>query len=596
MASTEDLVRRSAIARERLFGPGGLPEGTIPPVIARSWRRCAERGLSFDQRAQQEPLSAAALKRERELHRELLQLAAPELDTLHQAMLDRGGMVLLTNGDGLILDARGDPGFVGRARRVSLQSGAGWGEATEGTNAVGTALAERALVQVRGPEHYLKENAFLVCTAMPVMDPFGGLAGVIDVSGDIRRSPANARPLVRLAVTHLEHCWAARVAGTDLTIRLHPHPAWLDTPHEGVLAFRDGVLQGANPAALAMLQLDRSALSHARLDELFEGGAELGPQRLRNRRDGRALHARIDRIAPPPPRTLSRFAPVPVPLARPAPRPPEDGVIWDPLCQRLLARTVKALDAGIPVLLQGETGTGKEVFARVAHAGSRWAGTPLVAVKCAAATEAALGAELLAGVVLLDEIAELPAAAQARLLGLLQDGEAISAGGRPVTSDLRLIAATRHDLAAAVASGDFRADLYYRLRHLVVSLPPLRDRGPLDPVIDALMAGFGAAARGVSLAAATRACLLRHDWPGNLRELSNLLRTLVTLAEDGSEVVPADLPDALRRDEPAADLKSLTDEALRRSLARHGGNFSAAARDLGIHRSTLYRRLAGQAS
>lgn len=625
MASTEDIARRSAIARERLFGPGGLPEGTIPPIIARSWRRCAEHGLSFDQPAHQDPLSRAALRQERDRHRELLLLASPELDTLHQAMLDRGGMVLLTDGDGLILDARGDPGFVSRARRVSLQPGAGWGETTEGTNAVGTALAERALVQVRGPEHYLKENAFLICTAMPVMNPFGGLAGVIDVSGDIRRAPANARPLVRLAVTHLEHCWVERIAGTDLMVRLHPHPAWLDTPHEGVMAFRDGVLQAANPAALAMLQLDRSALGRARLDELFEGGVESGLRRLRNRRDGRSLHARIERIAVPSPlRRVTAAGDAATAPPRTASR--GDGTIWDPESARLLARTIKALDAGIPVLLQGETGTGKESFLRAAHAGSRRAGGPLVVVNCTAIPEALLESELFGdeeggataaqrggsqgqirradgGILFLDEIGDMPAGLQARLLRVLQDGEVAPVGGRPAKVGFHIVAATRGDLAAAVEAGTFRADLYYRLKHLVVSLAPLRDRGPLDPVIDALLAACGAPASGIGIAAAARACLQDHDWPGNLRELANLLRTLVVLADDNSEIDVGDLPAELRRcavdaapTAGAADLKSLTDTVLRAALARRHGNFTAAARDLGVHRSTLYRRLKGGAS
>ncbi|MDE1150665.1 MAG: sigma-54-dependent Fis family transcriptional regulator [Azospirillaceae bacterium] len=600
-----------AMVRERLMEPGGLDGAPIPPVIARSWRRCADRGLRADRPAQQEPLSRADLGVLRDRHRTLWQLATPELDTLHQAMREQGGMVLLTDDRGLILDARGDAGFVRRARRVSLQPGAGWGEDDEGTNAVGTALAERALVQVRGPEHYLNDNAFLLCTAMPVMDPYGALAGVIDLSGDMRRPHENAAGLARLAVAHLEHRWMSQAAeGHEMLVRLHAHPGWLGTPQEGLLAVADGVVRAANPAALALLGLAPDAIGRVRLDAVLDGALAPGDGVLRTRDQGRPLHARVTtpgKSRPPARRSAPQSAPV-----------TREGVLWDHTTQPLLDRAVRALDAAIPVLLQGETGTGKEMFVRAAHAASGRARAPLVAVNCAAIPEGLLESELFGyedgaftgarrgghrgqirqadgGVLFLDEIGDMPPALQARLLRVLQDGEVTPVGGRPVKVDFRLVAATHRDLAAAVADGTFRADLYYRLKHLVVTLPRLRDR-PLDGIIDALMAGFGARERGVRLSPAARDRLRRHDWPGNLRELSNLLRTLVVLSPPGTLVMPDDLPANLA---PAAevgpDLRTQADEAVRQALARHGGNISAAARDLGIHRSTLHRRLAGSA-
>ncbi|MEE3624307.1 sigma-54-dependent Fis family transcriptional regulator [Nitrospirillum sp. BR 11752] len=616
-----------AMARERLGETGGLDGVPIPLVIARSWRRCADRGLRADRPAHQDPLSRADLAALRDRHHTLMHLATPELDTLHQAMRDLGGMVLLTNDRGLILDARGDAGFVRRARRVSLQPGAGWGEDDEGTNAVGTALAERALVQVRGPEHYLTDNAFLICTAMPVTDPYGAVAGVIDLSGDTRHPRADthgpdAQALARLAVAHLEHRWAAQAAeGHEALIRLHAHPAWLGTPQEGLLAVDDGVIQAANPAALALLGLGNEALGRVRLDSVLSGGLERGDRLLRTVAEDRPLHARMTTPGKRRPST-------PRPSARRPARQDQgmtagrDGILWDATTRPLLDRAILALDAGIPILLQGETGTGKEVFVRAAHAACSRAQAPLVAVNCAAIPEGLLESELFGyedgaftgarrgghrgqirqadgGILFLDEIGDMPPALQARLLRVLQDGEVTPVGGRPVKVDFLLVTATHRDLAACVAQGTFRADLYYRLKHLVVTLPPLRDR-PLGAIIDALLASFGADDRGIRLAPATRTLLRRHDWPGNLRELANLLRTLVALSPPGAMITPADLPadlggrapkDLGTATHPTPSLKAREDDAIRQALARHRGNVSAAARELGVHRSTLHRRL-----
>jgi transcriptional regulator of acetoin/glycerol metabolism len=336
----------------------------------------------------------------------------------------------------------------------------------------------------------------------------------------------------------------------------------------------------------------------------------------------------------------------------PATTPPaltlRGAMVWDAASDAMLARAIRAIDADIPVLLQGETGTGKEVFVRAAHQASTLRSAPLVAVNCAAIPEGLLESELFGyedgaftgarrrgspgrirqaegGILFLDEIGDMALGLQARLLRVLQDGEVLPLGaGRPVTVRFRLVAATHQDLKAAVADGRFRSDLYYRLNHLSVTLRPLRDRQPLDAIIDAVFQATGAPARDITLDSTARQCLAGHDWPGNLRELANLLRTLVALADDGSTITPADLPGEIGAARPLgppmplpqaclpqaglphtapvfaapmsdaapmASLRSMTDDALTRALAAHDGNISAAARALGIHRATLHRRL-----
>jgi transcriptional regulator with PAS, ATPase and Fis domain len=297
-----------------------------------------------------------------------------------------------------------------------------------------------------------------------------------------------------------------------------------------------------------------------------------------------------------------------------------DGAIWDSESIQMLTKAKRAFEASVPILLLGETGTGKEVFVQALHRLSSRASAPLVPVNCAAIPEGLQEAEMFGyedgaftgarrkgnpgyirradgGTLFLDEIGDMPLALQAQLLRVLQDGEVTPLGAsRSVRVDFRLVAATHCDLQAAVADGRFRADLYYRLRHMVLCLPPLRKRRNLAGILDAMLASLNGEARGVRLTPAARQMLLDHSWPGNLRELSNLLHTLLALAEDDSWIDTDSLPQDIAMSmevEQSGKLSDVADDLLRKTIHQHSGNMTAAARQLGLHRSTLYRRLSG---
>lgn len=586
-------------------------------LVERSWQRCFEHGLVAGQPAHHDPVGAAELKRRREQNRMLMHLAAGELSLLRKSIAGTQAMVLLAGRDGTILDGCGDTGFVSRARRVSLQAGAVWDEAQEGTNAVGTALAEQQFVQVTGAEHFLADNRFLVCTAMPIFDPSGDLAGVLDISGEAQQPPAHCSLLIRSAVARIEHAWVSRKCVHDLLVGVHAHPSWLGTPHEGLLAFRDSRLVAANPAALQLLGLDTSGIERVHWDDIFREPPSYGERPLHLRAQNAILHASIQK-----PQVASISVSVPSSTGGNE-ISVRDEAVWDTQALVQLAKATRAIDASIPVLLQGETGTGKEVFVRALHRHSARANQPLVPVNCAAIPEGLLEAELFGyeegaftgarrkgslgyirrsegGTLFLDEIGDMPMPLQARLLRVLQDREVTPlGGGHSVLVDFRLVAATHHDLGEAVRRGQFRADLYYRLRHMVLELRPLRERQNLAGILDAMFDGFGARLRGITLGSAARARLLRYSWPGNLREMSNLLRTLISLAEENSVIDVDSLPhdiSAAHAPQAGSTLHDVTDATLRKAIEQHRGNVTAAARQLGLHRSTLYRRLFGSAA
>ncbi len=580
--------------------------------IAASWERCRQLGLLRASLPSLDLLAEAELKRRKERHRTLVQLAENELCVLRRAITGADGLVLLADPDGTILDGCGDNSFVEKAQRVSLRPGATWSEIKEGTNAIGTALEERRLVQIVGDQHFLDENRFLICTAIPVMSPTGEIAGILDISGDVRHPPMHTSMLVQLASAKIEHEWVSRNCAHDLLAAFHPHPGWLGTPHEGLLAFRNGMLVGANPAALRLLGLDPMAINRIGWSEIFRNPPAFGKVELSPRNHSGIFYASVQRAEAVQASTTVR------PDNSPSEVIVQDDGVWDGDTIQMLSKARRAYEASIPILLQGETGTGKEVLVRAIHRHSSRAAAPLVPVNCAAIPEGLQEAELFGyedgaftgarrkgntgyirradgGTLFLDEIGDMPLALQAQLLRVLQDGEVTPLGAsRSIRVDFRLIAATHRDLQAAVAEGKFRADLYYRLRHMVLFLPPLRKRRNLAGILDAMMMSLGAQERGIRLTPAARQVLLDYRWPGNLRELSNLLHTLVALAEDASWIDTDSLPqDISTQMQTEGKLSVLTDELLRKAIDDHSGNMTAAARQLGLHRSTLYRRLAG---
>lgn len=315
-------------------------------------------------------------------------------------------------------------------------------------------------------------------------------------------------------------------------------------------------------------------------------------------------------------------------------------IAGDPQTLALLTLAERIALSEIPVLLEGPTGTGKEVMAQFVHRLSPRADGPFVAVNCAAMPEAMLEALLFGhrkgaftgaaeageglfraadkGTLLLDEIGELPLALQAKLLRALQEGEILPLGAtRPVSVDVRVVAATNRHLAAEVEAGRFREDLLYRLNVFPLALPALRDRpGDIAPLAFGMLLRHAAAPGRVGgrpgwIAREALALLEAHPWPGNVRELENVIRRAILLAGDAGVIAPehivfdtavravADCGTLARPAPVAAAGRSLSDvafaseaRAILDTLSRHSGNRAATARSLGISERTLRYRLA----
>jgi transcriptional regulator with PAS, ATPase and Fis domain len=304
----------------------------------------------------------------------------------------------------------------------------------------------------------------------------------------------------------------------------------------------------------------------------------------------------------------------------------------DPQVTSVIRQVRRVIGRDIPILIQGETGTGKELFARAIHGESPRAAGPFVAVNCASIPEGLIESELFGyeegaftgarkrgyagrilladgGTLFLDEIGDMPLNLQARLLRVLQERVVVPLGGvqaQPV--DIAIICATHRRLKEAITEGRFREDLYYRLNGMQVRLPALRERTDLDALVAQMIEQLGADAGRVRASKDVLELFGRHRWPGNLRQLSSLLRTALAmldseevieirhLPEDfledvGAQPAPAGASEAPAAPGSAGTLEQQEADAIRNALRVNGGNVSAAARALGISRNTIYRRL-----
>ncbi|WP_414441329.1 sigma-54-dependent Fis family transcriptional regulator [Burkholderia sp. 22PA0106] len=641
-----------------------MPQSSMLPatvsrldVIAQAHARSASIGLRAADRPDYTPLSAHALRELIDGSRSLYTLARPVMDALHAQIADTQSLVLLTDHDGMILHSIGDADFVAKANRVALRPGASWAETARGTNAIGTALASRQAVTVHGDEHFLRANHVLSCSCAPIVDPFGRLLGALDVSGDPRGFGPHTLALVRMSAQLIENHLFSSTCDAALRVHFHAHAEFVDSLFGGLAAFgADGNLLAANRSALFQFGTSLDALQERSCDELFGiSFAQLADRAARDpgatvaltlqtgvrvlarceqaqaRRTGDRVAARTASVAVPP---TSESAVKP---AVPDANADADAITLaaldtgDARMAAILQRVAKIRGRDLPVLILGETGTGKEWLARALHDDSPRRDGPFVAVNCAALPDSLIEAELFGyedgaftgarrrgspgrivqadgGTLFLDEIGDMPPAQQVRLMRVLQERAVVPLGsGRAVPVDVRIVCATHRDLRAMIADQRFRDDLYYRINGLAVTLPPLAQRTDLPELVRRVLARLARADAVPSrVSDAVLAAFARCRWPGNLRQMTNVLRTAGMLADDAPEIGLDHLPEDFWLDcpdgaaewatSPAACASATTLDAQQASLidctlARHQGNVSAAARELGLARNTVYRHL-----
>lgn len=607
LLTAEDRLARARIVLERR---GLAAEDLLAAPIAASWTRCLEAGLDPQAPPPLPQADDTALNAAREQHTLLRRLALGEMGNLYHQIAGTNFMIAFAAPDGMLLDAITDPTFAATARATNIRPGTLWSEASCGTNALGTVVATGQAIMVHGPEHFFRRYGQLTCMAAPVIGPDGQLAGVLDASSDCRSRQQHTRALVSMAATQIENGLFRECHRRAVLVAFHSRAEYLHTLSAGLLALDpDGRILAANARALFLLQgLPVAAGRH--FDDVFrtsfgalvQASREGETQRLEDR-VGSAHAARLE--------NLRRARPV----AIAAPQAVAPGFV---VRDEAVAKAVRLAEAAalrkVPILIRGETGTGKEQLARHIHAASPRRGG-FVPVNCAALPDSLVEAELFGhaegaftgarrggapglvveadgGTLFLDEIGDMKPSLQSVLLRLLDDWTVRPVGGgKPRRVDVQLVAATHVDLAQAIAAGRFRADLYYRLAGIELFLPPLGARGDIDALCDSILAEV---APGWRIAPDAQQALGHLPWPGNLRQLRSwLVRT--TLDRPAGVIELAALPQAVAAgaEAPApAGLRASLRASIRAVHAETGANVSATARRLRISRNAVYRALA----
>ncbi len=593
-------------------------------VIRDSWHRCVHQHRLDPNRMQEAIILPQARLREHQDQMEaLLQIARHGLESLYSKVAGLGYVVLLTDARGITVDFLGDLVFEPSLRKAGLYLGADWSEHNAGTCGVGTCISTGQALTVHLDDHFDATHIPLTCTTAPVFDSAGELSAVLDISqlssSQPKASQQLALQLVKMCAHDIENAAFLHRHRTHWILRLSAAPQFLDVQPDYLLALDASgrvvghnrraqlALQGGRNPALPLLGMEFEALFELPFDQIGRFvQTQPSDQRAVMLAGGRQL-------------LFLSASPPPTPPVAAVPRehrvPPALAALsgGDAVLDRQIERVARLVNTPIGLLITGETGSGKEVFAKAVHAASERRTRPFVAVNCAAIPEHLIESELFGhlpgsfsgaspkgkrgliveadgGTLFLDEIGDMPLALQARLLRVLSEREVLPVGAtRPVSVNIRVIAATHAPLETLVLQRRFRDDLYYRLKGAHIELPPLRARSDLAAMITRLLNGHA-----ITPVALQR--LLAHGWPGNLRELRNVLDYATSLCVNGA-IDLDDLPELRATGLPVC-VEGVTKaasgdgpEVLLQALRGAQWNVSAVARQLGLSRMTLYRRM-----
>lgn len=612
------------------------PSSTIliekfPDYIKESWKRCQNEKMTSSSMDLESILCDYEMVEILDQYAELLHYSAPILEDLFSTISGTDFLVLIASPEGYIINSLGNPNFLKDANTVALRKGANWLEEYKGTNAIGTSIVEKKPVIVHGTHHYCQENHFLTCTAAPIHTTDGKLLGILNLSSYQYNFHPYSVGLVKRAAHSIEQALyihqikKKKQQAEDLDFAYQYHPASLITVNkEGFVTRMNYVASQTmnssgteiigQPISNLLNNFHFSDIESAKDKKFTFKNQTFTAHVIQNQQDkGASLLLRGEKQNQQGELT-NRYD------------------FDDIICQDLqmlhtvsLARKVAGLD--INVLISGESGTGKELFAQSIHGASFRSQKPFIAINCSAIPESLLESELFGyekgaftgaksggqpgkfeaadgGTLFLDEIGDMPLPAQAALLRVIQEKCVTRVGGiAPKPIDVRIIAATHKNLLHAIETGQFRADLYYRLNGFTLKLPSFRERSDLLLLADYILSRIAYNQMKKVLAEDAKQFILEYHWPGNFRQLQNILQQAFFLSNEQaiskklllSLCPPEHLTDdsriKLEKDPDSKSLREYEITLIQQTIKKCNGNISQAAKQLNIGRNTLYRKM-----
>ena len=639
--------------RENFLATGN-DRGEIRPEILDAWKRSQQYGIVPLLKASNRALSKHGLETRIAMNAELLEVALPVMHKLYEFVKGSGFVVLLADNDGFILSEIGDTDMLERTRTINATIGYSLNEKVIGANAVGTALVIDKPVQYFGYEHWCVCTQVGTCSAAPIHDPDSGkLVGVLNLTGMWDKVSHHTLGLVVSGVGWIENKLSNKRNIVKAWMAEDQKSMIMEAVSEGLIAIdENGLITYANWQAKKLFGIQNSKniigclftrvigekKNNRQLLSLLVMHREIKDEMISFENDsGKLLQlvisscelkgynganigrvfifqdfARVNKIV----RKLSSGTAITT---------FEKLIGRNTIFQECINKAKQAANTSSNVFLLGESGTGKDLFAQAIHNASRRSKGPFIAVNCAAIPHELLASELFgyeegaftgakrggsvgkfelasSGTIFLDEIGEMPTDMQTSLLRLIEERSVRRIGGeRIIPIDIRIIAATNRDIKELIAAGKFRLDLFYRLNVVNIQLPSLRARKEDIPLLaDSLLQKI-CDDRGknmVSYSEGVMAAFMTYEWPGNIRELHNVIEGTMNMCT-GSEIKLDLLPSEIttnyfERGDAVQDickLKNMEDALVNSYLNKYSSNKSMTAKKLGISRSTLYRKL-----
>ncbi|MCG2580755.1 MAG: sigma-54-dependent Fis family transcriptional regulator [Marinobacter sp.] len=615
--------------------------GNNTSYIKTSWRRCQDKHkISPQHNIKLCTLTEKEIQEKREPLDKLLSDSQVIIERVRRIAKQSGYSVLISNAEGVTVKAFTDSDHALELQSKGLRLGTLWQEAMVGTNGLGTCLEEKRPITVDASEHYGTNLHCFSCSAAPLIGADGAILGALDMStfaNGNRMGQALALNFVAETADEIEALIFRKAYNRQYIVSL----ARSMHATTALIAFNENgtIVAATTPALLQLNCRNRYELVGKSFQDAFEINpdelASSSPLKHQFQFNGHMYqyHIALHTAQPQPKQPfLHKLSP-----AKPSCPPSKsnyqrllDAAGEDPALLQQAQRCIRIIDRGLSVLLQGETGTGKEVWARALHDISDRKDKPFIAVNCAAIPESLIESELFGygagtftgglksgkvgkieasngGTLFLDEIGDMPAELQARLLRVLAESEIVPLGEvKPIPVDINVICASHRDLEHYVSQGDFREDLYYRISVFKVSLPSLRNRQDkrhlIYKILDCLKLEDS---QNICLSAQAEEVLINYQWPGNIRQLKNVLQYAVCMC-DGTKIQIDDLPEEVFKpfvtsNAPTTTLNTSTchgadpnvteKQQLIATLEQNRWIVTRAAKALGVSRSTLHRKI-----
>lgn len=597
--------------------------------ILDSWSRCQSMGINPEQKQARTALTSFEL--EKLLSESDLYLAAkPIINHIYDTLIGTGYLITLNDESGKMIYLKGEPDIMRKMEKMNFSPGMDWSEEAAGTNAIGTSIISKKPIQVFSAEHFCEGFHPMTCSSSPIFHPYTkNIIGAIDFTG---LWPSTQPHTLGLAVS-----LAQMIEQQLLTIYRTKYRQleeyyyqctfkWRD--HSVLVFSNESVLVDGDPTLLNALNLKKELTfdNHLKIKEFLQN-----PSNLMNKAEGfqfaylNPIVINKEEIG-----YMAIFQNKSRTSSSMSTHSKKHYLIGESAeIKNILHKCQQIASVNTPILLTGETGTGKELIARYIHEVSLKSDKPFITINCGAMQKELIGSELFGyesgtftggkregkkgkfeeangGTIFLDEIGEMPIDLQVHLLRVLQEKEFTRLGSsKNIKIDVKVIAATNRNLEAMIEEGLFRRDLFFRLNVISFTVPSLWERKEdIIPISDYYLALF---ARKYNkplpfhLEEKTKSFFLSYKWPGNIRELRNALEHAVIFSSS-AEIKKIHLPDYLANfqtqhslDEVEHSSFSITEKAemelIKKLLIQSGWNISAVSKELKIARSTLYRKL-----